>query len=414
MPMTEEQSGVAPTPLADRNLALDVLRGFALLGILVMNVQSFAMIDTAYLNPTSYGDFTGLNRITWLLSHVFADTKFMSLFSLMFGASVLLFTDRVEARGRGPAGLYYRRILWLIVFGLLHAYLLWHGDILYTYGVCALFLYVFRKAPPWVVLVLGFLVLSVSSLLYGFFQWSLPFWDEVGRAGAVQAWNPSPETIAEIETAFRGGWREQMGHRAIGAFFMQTFLFLIMLGWRAGGLMLMGMALYRWKVLTGERSDRFYTGCILAGLFIGVPVVAYGAYRNIAANWSMDYSFFAGMQYNYWGSLLVSLGYVGLIMLACRRAWVPRLMDLLAGVGRTALSNYILQTVICTLIFYGTGLGLFGKVPRYGQFLIVVGIWSFQVLVTRLWLKHFRFGPLEWVWRTLTYWRRQPMRRPAP
>ena len=116
-----------------RPLSLDTLRGFALLGILVMNIMSFSMIFSAYFNPTNYGDLTGANYWVWFLSHTLFDQKFMTLFSMMFGAGVVLFTERAEAKGESPRRLHYRRMLWLILFGLTHGFLLWYGDILYVY-----------------------------------------------------------------------------------------------------------------------------------------------------------------------------------------------------------------------------------------------------------------------------------------
>ncbi len=406
----ETKPVIRPTQDADRYVELDVLRGFALLGILIMNIQSFSMIDAAYLNPTAYGDLTGANLLIWVLSHVLADTKFMTLFSVMFGASVLLFTDRIEARGRRPLKRYYLRIFWLIMFGMLHAYGLWHGDILVTYGLCALVVVFFRKARPGVLLTVGLVVISVASVLYAFSQWSIPHWTEADMLEVLKAWAPSQEEMETMEAAYRGGWLAQMSQRVPAAFQMQGFYFIFYSAWRAGGLMLVGMALYKWGVLTGQRSERYYVGCLLAGLLAGIPLVSLGVYRNFAAEWALEYSFFAGTQFNFWGSLLVSLGYIGLVMLACRRRWGSRLLNLLAEVGRTALSNYILQTLICTVLFYGHGVGLFGRVSRLGQFGIVLLVWGVQILLTHFWLQRFRFGPLEWVWRSLTYWKRQPMR----
>ena len=160
---------VEPTPAAERIVALDVLRGVALLGILVMNVQSFSMIEAAYFNPTAYGDLTGANYVVWLVAHIFFDQKFMAIFSMLFGAGIVLMASRVEASGGRPAGLHYRRTFWLIVFGLLHTHLFWFGDVLFVYGVCGLWVYLFRKVRPGWLLTFGLLILSVSFLLYLFF-----------------------------------------------------------------------------------------------------------------------------------------------------------------------------------------------------------------------------------------------------
>src|SRR5262245_47254167 len=155
----------APVEEASRIAPNDVLRGFALLGILVMNIQSFSMIDVAYINPTAYGDLTGANYWVWVLCHVFADLKFMSIFSMLFGAGILLMTERVEARGGRAAPLHYRRMAWLVLFGLLHSFLLWTGDILYTYGLCGMVVYLFRKRSSRTLIAAGLLALAVGSAL---------------------------------------------------------------------------------------------------------------------------------------------------------------------------------------------------------------------------------------------------------
>ena len=136
----------SPIEISDRIASLDVLRGFAVLGILVMNIQAFAMPMAAYFNPTAYGDLSGVNFFTWLVSYLFVDQKFLSMFSLLFGAGICLFADRVEARSGRSAGLHYRRMFWLLLFGLVHAYFLWSGDILVTYALCGSVLFFFGTA----------------------------------------------------------------------------------------------------------------------------------------------------------------------------------------------------------------------------------------------------------------------------
>ena len=137
-----------PTQPKERIIALDFLRGFALLGILLMNIQSFAMPFAAYFNPTAYGDLTGVNRWVWIGSHIVADNKFMTIFSILYGAGIVLITQKLEKKGHGSAGLHYRRTFWLLVIGMAHAYLLWYGDILVTYALAALLVYFFRKRSP--------------------------------------------------------------------------------------------------------------------------------------------------------------------------------------------------------------------------------------------------------------------------
>lgn len=399
-----------PIAPSERIISLDVLRGFAILGILIMNIQSFSMVGAAYTNPTAYGSLVGLNKWVWILSHIFADQKFLSIFSILFGAGIVLLASKAESKGLPSAGLHYRRTFWLFVIGMMHAYLLWHGDILVAYSICAILAYLFRKIIPKKLLIIGILVFSVSSFLYFFFGWSMPYWPKESVQGAMNYWNPGIERISAEISAYRGGWLEQMSHRIPTSVAFQTFIFFIFPGWRAGGLMLVGMAFYKWGVLSAKCSKRFYYTLMSTGFVIGIPMIAYGIVRNFAENWSIKYSMFFGSQYNYWGSLFVAFGYIGLIMLICKSEVLKKLTRPFAAVGRMALTNYLMQTIICITIFYGHGFGLFGKVERTQQILFVFGIWLFQLIISPIWLRYFKFGPAEWLWRTLSYLKIQPMR----
>jgi uncharacterized protein len=412
--MTDVDWKSTPVTPSERIQSIDVLRGFAVLGILIMNVQSFAMIQAAYINPTTFGDLTGINRLVWILSHVLADQKFMSIFSILFGAGVLLFTMRAEEKGFRSGRLHYRRSLWLMLFGILHAYLLWYGDILFTYGLCALLAYLFRKVRPGRLVIIALAVIAVPSLLFAFFGWSIQFWPEEAYQQNITQWSPTAEQIDEEVMALRGGWLDQMSERLTAAIATQTFIFLIWYGWRAGGLMLLGMALLKWGVLSAERSRRLYLSLVGLWLVIGLPLIIGGVITNSANEWTYDYSMFFGWQFNYWGSLFAALGYIGVVMLVSKSGWFSGLKRRLASVGRMAFTNYLMQTVICTTIFYGHGFGLFGKLERWEQVLVVLGVWVFQLVVSPMWLRYFRFGPTEWLWRSLTYLKLQPMRYSSP
>ena len=405
-------TATGPVPLEERIHSLDILRGIAVLGILLMNISSFAMIGSAYFNPTAWGDLTGINRTVWTLLHLFADQKFMTIFSILFGAGIVIFAERCEAKGRKPAGLHYRRSFWLLVFGLLHAYLMWFGDILVAYACCAFVVYLFRRLRPGWLLTLGLISISVCFALNIFFGWSKQFWPpEAVEQMRTGMWNPTEELVNKEIAAYQGGFMAQMSMRWISALMIQTQAFLFWGAWRAGGLMLVGMALYKWGVLSARRSRRFYAVMALLGFHIGIPVTLFGVRQQFAHEWSFDYSFFYGMQFNYWGSLFISAGYIGLII------WLGKILPRLAAwpvfsaMGRMAFTNYILQTVICTFIFYGHGLGLFCRVERAGQMVVVLSVWALMLFISPLWLSRFRFGPLEWLWRSLTYWKRQPFWR---
>jgi len=407
----------APVAQAERIGALDTLRGFALLGILVMNIMSFSMIFSAYFNPTNYGDLTGANYWVWFLSHVLVDQKFMTLFSMLFGAGVVLFTERAEAKGESPRRLHYRRMLWLILFGLLHGFLLWYGDILYVYGMCGLLVYLFRRCEPRTLIALAILFIAAASGLQGFMGWSMQFWPAEEVANVQQMWRPNAAKIAEEMSAYRGGWLEQMQHRV--PFFAEfSLVFFWMFFWRPAGVMLLGMALYKLGAFSAQRSSGFYAALVAAGALVGLPLIVYGVRLNEAAGWNLEWSMFHGSQLNYWGSVLVSLGYVGVVMLVCKSGALGWLRASLAAVGQMAFTNYLLHTIICTTIFYGHGLGYFGSVERTGQIRIVLAVWALQLIVSPIWLRYYRFGPFEWLWRSLTYGRPQPFRRavavPAP
>ncbi len=405
------QAAAAPVTGSERIVSLDVLRGVAILGILVMNIQSFSMIEAAYLNPTAYGDLTGMNRLVWTLSHLFADLKFISIFSMLFGAGIVLFSTRLDAGGRSPAGLHYRRVFWLLVIGLAHGFLLWFGDILTAYALIALVAFLFRRLKPVPLLVVGLIVFTVSSLLYLLGGVSMQYAPPEAWEGVAVFWQPGADSVASELAAYRGSWVEQMSHRVPSMIATLTIVFWMNFVWRVGGLMLVGMALFKWGVLSAERSRRFYAILAAVGLVVGVPLIWLGVARRFADGWTIQYSFFAGAQYNYWGSLFVALAFVGLVMLWAKSDVLGRLRDFFAAAGRMAFTNYIMQTVICTAVFYGHGFGLFGSVERTVQILIVFAVWVFQLWFSTVWLARFRFGPVEWLWRTLTYLKPQPMRR---
>jgi uncharacterized protein len=403
----EPSADPGPTTESARVVSIDVLRGFAVLGILVMNIQSFSMPGAAYANPTAYGDLNGPNFWVWLISYVLAGQKMITIFSMLFGAGIVLMTERLEATGR-PVLIHVRRMAWLILFGLLHAHLLWYGDVLYAYGVCGLGAYIFRRQRPAVLVIWAALLIAFAAandVSYGISLQSAPP-DVV--AEVQRGWQPPPEAIAAELAAYRGGWLDQLPVRSGEAFYLETFAFFTLIGPDILGRMLLGMALYKLGVFSARRSRRFYLGLVGLGFLVGIPIVLYGVYRNVAAGWDVQYSVFIGSQFNNWASLLVALGWIGAVMLACQAVALAPLTRLLAAVGRIAFSNYILQTLICTTIFYGHGLGLFGRVDRVGQIAIVTAIWAAELVISPFWLARFRFGPLEWLWRSLTYRRIQP------
>lgn len=400
-----------PVSQAQRIVSLDVLRGVALLGILTMNIGAFSMPAAAYFDPTAHGDLGGADGLVWGFAHALFDLKFMAIFSMLFGAGIVLMSQRQEVKGQPAAGLHYRRMFWLLVFGLLHAYLLWWGDILVWYSACGLVVYLFRRLGPRRLIVLGLLSIALPSALQLFSVATFEHWPAEAREQVVRDMKPAAETKAKEIADYRGGWLEQMQSRVPKAAEMHTAAFLTWAMWRVGGLMLLGMALFKLGVFGAERSRRFYQALVVAAVVLGLPAIAYGIRFNFSIDWRAPDYFFLGLQWNYWASLLVALGWVGVVILLFQKLGLSRWTRPLAAVGQTAFTNYILQTVICTSIFYGHGLGLFGRVDRVGQVGVVLAVWTLQLIASVWWLRRFRFGPLEWLWRSLVYLQPQPFRR---
>ena len=402
----------APVAGAERIQAIDVLRGFAVLGILCVNIWMFAWGPEAFARPLEGADneFGGANFWIWAAVHLFAEMKFISLFSVLFGAGMVMMSERVARGGAPGPGLHYRRQRWLLVIGLLHAYLIWEGDILVAYALCGFLLYRLHDRPPRRLLWTGASGVAVVALLLVVAGWSVPYWPDELLAEAAAEWVLPPEELQARIEAMRGGWAEQMPVRAAYALEFETAGFLAFSLWRAGGLMLVGMALYKLRVLTGERSSVFYRRMVRWGLGAGLPVTGVGIWYNAAAGFAWEQAALLGTLFNYIGSIGVFVGYVGAIMLLVRSGRLQWIRMRLAAVGRMALTNYITQSVLCSLIFYGHGLGLFASVGSVAIVGIVVAIWALQLAWSPWWLARFRFGPLEWLWRTLSYGQRQPMR----
>ena len=392
-------------PQFHRILSIDIIRGVAVLGILIMNIQSFSMISAAYINPAAYGDLIGLNKTVWILSHVLADQKFLSIFSMLFGIGILLFSDAVEKKGYRPVRFYYRRLFWLFSFGLIHGYLFWHGDILVAYAVCGALAFLFRKLSSWVLIAIALIIFLIPAFNYWLFGSSMEMWPEEAVENLKVSWAPSNEVIQNEIQALTGGFISQLSWRIPETFKMQTFIFFIWMGWRAFAMMLLGMAMFKLGIFSVGFSKKFYSIVALVTLPIGYLLIVYGVNKNFDANWSVEYSMFFGSQWNYFGSLFVALGYISIMMLLTKYFR----MSLLAKVGKMAFSNYLLMTIICAFFFYG--LNYFGQVERQGQILFVLITWAILLVFSWLWLKYFNYGPAEWLWRYLTYGNKPPFKR---
>jgi uncharacterized protein len=381
------------------------------LGMLAIHIQLFAFPSLARWNPTAYGDLSGFNWWVWLVTALFADGKFITIFAMLLGVSIVLLPGDSGNRVVSAWRAHMRRMLVLLILGLLHAYLLWYGDMLVPLALSGTVVFFARRLSAGKLLLLGASVFAAGSVLSFMLTWATAQSDPAALAAWRAQWTPRPETIAREIAQYRGGWAEQMVHRVPAALETETSYFVTHLFWQVAGLMLMGMGFFKAGVLSAVRSRALYVRMGAFGFGIGVLLNALGIWRSRATGWDLLDFALVSQQLHYWGNLFVALGWIALVMLLCQRGWPLRS---LAAVGRMALTNYLLQSVICTTIFYGHGLGLFGRVDRAGQLAIVIGIWAFQLLASRAWLGSFTVGPVEWLTRWLVFGRRPSFLRSSP
>lgn len=437
---------LAPVPVPDpqRSPSVDTLRGLAVLGILGMNIVVFALPAATYNNTHNAavnhyaGEFTGLNAAAWWINHLLFDQKMLSIFSMLFGAGLVLQDQRLAAgagtRHASFAATWYRRMGALFLIGMFHAYLLWFGDILVAYALCGLLLYPLRKLGPRWLIPIGLIIFSVSiainiglgsliSMLQRSGEEAQTLLDSgqtltSAQQRALDSWDhtrtkmlPTDTVLLAEVTARRGGWLDNFTFNARLSFFFQTILFLIWTFWRALGLMLAGMGLAKLGFFAAAWSARAYALTALIGYTLGLSLIIPGALQVQSREHDMGFTFGLGAQYNYLGSVLVAAAHVCVVMLICKAGALKPITGRLAAVGRMAFTNYLMQSVICTLIFFGFGLGYFAHFTRAQIYLFVLGVWALELLWSPLWLRTFRFGPAEWLWRSLTYLRFQPLRR---
>lgn len=426
----------APTAGQERIAALDITRGIALFGILLMNIMFMSGPEATFFNPAySLGDPT-VNFVLWFGMFTFFEGTMRTLFSLLFGAGAMLLLLRLEAResGLGAADVYYRRTIGLILFGMLNAYVfLWVGDILFLYGVVGLFLFLFRKVPVrWLfVAAAAVLVVLIVVRVAGYHD-TLDQQAAVGEAEALQAqgielseeqeealtaWKdrlgwiaPTPEQIEEEVAEAQKGYIANFQRLRPMVVGYHTKFFYDWWFWDAFAVMLIGMALFRLGVLTLKAPVRVYWWMAGIGYAIGLPVRLWVATHVVQADFSIAAFDRASILYDV-GRLGMAAGHLGLILLFCCSGALAWLQRALAAVGRMALTNYLLQSIIAAFVFFGFGLGLFSRLERIEIYLVVLAVWAFEIALSLIWLRHFRFGPFEWLWRSFTYLRWQPMRR---
>lgn len=444
--ITPPTTTAAPVAQSERINTIDILRGVALLGILMMNIPYFSMAQR--FSEVFRNDPTNVNFWVNAVITVLFEGKMRALFSIIFGVGIILFMARKEktgvAKGWAATGLFFRRMGWLVLFGLIDAHvLLWLGDILYYYGVIGMIAFWFRRMKP------GYLAIGVPLVAILEFVLSTLFYQNirdkrlayldvqtVQQAGrpltkaqeqSVKDWKEaekeffpdkakvaentrkmkSPDYFTVASTHRKEVWDGQTKYLIFGI-------------WDPLALMLLGMALYKWGFITGQWSRRRYRQTMLVGYGLGLSLVTFGFWYSYSLKIEDTEGFIRYMETHaiLWNNLiypvqriLLVMAHASLIILLIQSRQVQGLLNRLSAVGQMAFTNYVMHTVICTLVFYGYGLNQYAEWQFYQLYYLVAAIWVLQLIVSPIWLRHFQFGPLEWVWRSLTYWKMQPFRK---
>ena len=434
IPMSNPSS-LHPTYRSERIASLDTIRGISLFGILLMNITGFGLYK-AYFDPTNNGGSTGWDLNVWWMTMMLFEGTMRGMFSMLFGAGILLFTGRIiqNETGSTVTDLFFRRLMWMILFGVIHCYLLlWDGEILYTYGIVGMFAFSFRHLKPKHLLIGAAFILLVqtSFSVKDYFTNKEAFAQSAAakakqasgealskeETAAIENWNAivahekvTPEQVnAEIAARSKGYW-SIVKHKLPENQYMQTgFLYFINF-WDTLAMMLWGMAFFKMGILTASKSNQFYLMMALIGYGIGLITNYIETSHIVAENFSI-LSFSRHFLTYQLGRVAMTCGHIALIMLFVKSGILPWLRKSLAAVGQMAFTNYITHSIICNFIFLGYGLSMYGKLHRHELYYIVIGIWIFQLIASPIWLRYFRFGPLEWTWRSLTYWERQPFKK---
>jgi uncharacterized protein len=403
-----------------RHISLDALRGFAVMGILAMNIVGFAMPEWAYVSPGIYGGETLADRMSWFFSFVLVDGKMRGLFSLLFGASMMLVIEHAEAKQQNAARVHYARMAWLAVFGLSHFFILWFGDILFLYAVIGSLAFLMHHWEPrrlitWALIVYGL----------GFLLWLLVY----GGMQALQWFATQPSAHSDLKQAYqemlaspdfkidlsqelalhRGDWwsivesKLAEWHSPLGIIVQSITETL--------PLMMLGMAMKKNGFLTGEWGEADYRHWVRRLLLPGAALTAlFGAWA-----WMSGFDMITIIAvFLAWGMiprLMMTIAYAALLILLIRKVAGSGFLERVAAAGRAAFTNYLGTSIVMTSIFYGYGLGLYGYVSRPMLWLFVLGAWAVMLLWSKPWLERFHYGPLEWLWRSLARMEVQPFKK---
>ncbi len=392
------------------------------MGILLLNIVAFSMPDSAYINPAAWGGTDPANIAVWATNFVLFDGKMRGLFSVLFGASMLLVIQRAEASEQNARSVHLNRMAWLFVIGSAHHIVLWWGDILVPYAICGTIALLFinkdaKQLIRWAIILLSLYFLLTCTLTAGGWWQSIEGLAPGADAETVATTNellagfgqPGSPMIAEQLDLYRGGFSGIFNENLANfpSALVNTLLFFLL---DTLGLMLLGMAMLKSGFILGLWAPELYAKIARRAFAIGLgPMIALAAWV-IASEYDTMVTFGAFFAFSFPFRVILTVGWAALLLWVIVRHQKSALIGRVAAAGRAAFSNYLGTSLVMTFIFYGWGLGLYGSIDRITAMVFVAGAWAIMLLWSKPWLERYRFGPAEWLWRSLARRSVQPMR----
>jgi uncharacterized protein len=430
---------VSPVSQQERITIIDSLRGFAILGILLMNIPGFGLPGPVGGDPSVLNEWGTINYKVWFFVDWFPEGTQRAIFSMLFGAGILLFIGGKEKRLDGllPADYFFRRQLWLMVFSLIDVFiLLWSGDILLDYACLGMIMYSFRKLSPKALLIgagLCFIFMlarenrdlyhdkkvisrgeKIAAIDTAATKLNLI---QKEQLNAMQDFKDRTTPEGRQKRMQKAMLKTQGSYEALYEYRTTRYVddlakYLFFGIWDVLLFMFLGMAFFKMGILTGQANVKVYWGMCMVGLGMGLTFSYFRlqSFIDVKFNW---YEYTKNVSFSFYelSRTFRSIGILGLLMLLYKSGLFKWLFALMRPVGQMAFTNYLMQSFMCGLFFYGIGFGMYGHLQRHEVYYVVAAVWALQIIWSHVWLKFFRFGPLEWAWRSLTYWKLQPLKK---
>ena len=382
---------IKPTGVNERIISIDVMRGFALLGIFVVNMLFFhtpyiyVNPYTWYQNPSDYETFKMID--------IFVQGSVYPLFAMLFGYGLAMQFMKSEANGRPFAKFAVRRLSVLLVIGCIHAFLVWAGDILITYAIAGFVLILMiRLKPIWLLLISIFLYLIPNGLLNG-----LVYLGSIIEPDTMIIYTGIQEIEASIVAYGQGSWGDIFSQRLADWLYMSgNGLIIISMLFTIVPFLMLGAAAAKWKLIERARELKVYwIITVLVTLIVGMAIkwLPYLSEANL---------FTMSIQDTFGGPLL-AIAYAGIIAMVCSIPFAAKILSPISKVGRMSMTTYLMQSIIATTIFYAYGFGLYGTIDISTGTWMAVGIFALQIVFAEIWFMKFKQGPVELLWRKLTY-----------